>query len=105
MNWQRANTQAAAGYMREAISKNPSDARAKAIYEGLLDMLEPTRRAVRVQRELATAAKAAAVVRRTRAARERRAASDRRAVNLGNATGAERRKVDRRTGRDRRSLT
>jgi hypothetical protein len=91
--------------MREAISKNPSDVRAKAIYEGLLDMLEPTRRAVRVQREMAAAAKAAAVVRRTRAARERRAACDRRAVNLGNPTGVERRKADRRTGRDRRTLS
>ena len=103
MNWQRANTQAAAGYLREAISKNPTDVRTKAIYEGLLDILEPTRRAVRLQREMATAAKAAATVHRARAARERRAARDRRTVELASPTGSERRKTQRRAGRDRRN--
>src|SRR6185436_21142753 len=102
MNWQRANTQAAAGYLREAISKNPTDVRTKAIYEGLLDILEPTRRAVRLQREMATAAKTAAIVHRTRAGRERRAPSDRRTLKLESPTGAERRKTQRRAGRDRR---
>jgi hypothetical protein len=103
MNWQRANTQAAAGYLREAFSKNPTDVRTKAIYEGLLDILEPTRRTLRLQREMATAAKAAATVHRTRAGRERRAASDRRMLKLQSAIGVERRKTQRRAGRERRN--
>ena len=102
MNWQRTNTQAAAGYLREVISKNPTDVRTKAIYEGLLDVLEPTRRAVRLQREMATAAKAAATVHRKRAGRERRAAPDRRTLKLESPTGSERRKTQRRASRDRR---
>jgi hypothetical protein len=102
MNWQRANTQAAAGYLAEVVSKNPTDARARAIYEGLLDILEPTRRAVRLQREMHTAAKAAATVHRKRANRERRAASDRRTLKLASPTGSERRTTQRRAGRDRR---
>ena len=103
MNWQRANTQAAAGYLAEAVSKNPTDQRARAIYEGLLDLLDPTRRVIRLQREMATAAKAAATVHRTRAARERRAAHDRRALKLESPSGSERRKTQRRAGRDRRN--
>ena len=103
MNWQRANTQAAAGYLAEAVSNNPTDQRARAIYEGLLDLLDPTRRVIRLQREMATAAKAAATVHRKRANRERRAASDRRTLKLASPTGAERRKTTRRAGRDRRT--
>jgi len=106
MNWQRSNTQAAATYMREAFAKNPTDARVRAIYEGLLDVLEPTRRAVRLQREMASASKAAATVQRERRlARERRKASERRTADAGSPTGAERRSGIRRVGRDRRNLS
>jgi hypothetical protein len=106
MNWQRANTQAAAGYLREAFTRNPTDARVRAIYEGLLDVLEPTRRAVRLQREMASAAKAAATIQRERRqARERRKATERRTADLGSPSGAERRAATRRVGRDRRNLS
>ena len=78
----------------------------KAIYEGLLEVLDPTRRATRLQRELAAAAKAAVTVqeaRDRRAMADRRRHDDRRQGILGNPTGAERRRgVDRRS-RDRRS--
>jgi hypothetical protein len=106
MNWQRANIQAAASYLRERISAGATDAKTKAVYEGLLDVLDPSRRATRHQRELAVSAKAAAIV---KAARERRSQSDRRGaerrkVDLGSPTGVERRSGrDRRAGRDRRS--
>jgi hypothetical protein len=105
MSWQQANIQAAASYLRESIAKDNTDARAKAVYEGLLEVLDPPRRSVRQQREGAAAAKAAATV---KAARERRLAAERRArerrsVDGGNPTGGERRRGnDRRTGRDRR---
>jgi hypothetical protein len=107
MNWQRANIQAAASYLRERISAGATDAKTKAVYEGLLDVLEPARRATRLQREAAQSSQAAAVVKPARERRtrtERRTESDRRKVNLGSPTDVERRKgADRRSGRDRRS--
>lgn len=106
INWQRANIQAAAGVLRERISAGATDTRTKSAYEGLLDVLEPTRRMLRQQREMAAARAAVPVdVNRDRRARVERRASDRRVVNLGPPDGVERRKTDRRTGRDRRKLT
>jgi hypothetical protein len=104
MSWQRANVQAAATYLRERIAAGADDARTRAIYEGLLEVLDPTRRALRVQREAAGAAKAAVSVNpeRDRRGSERRRGHDRRKVNLGSPTGVERRRNDRRTGGDRR---
>ena len=106
-NWQRANIQAAATYLRERILSGINDPKTKAIYEGLLEVLDPTRRATRLQREAASAAKAAATVkpaRERRAASDRRRPSDRRRMSLGSPTGEERRTGrDRRSGRDRRN--
>ena len=42
--WQRANIAAATAYLREVLANDPHNARVKAIYEGLLDVVEPTRR-------------------------------------------------------------
>jgi len=107
MTWQQANIQAAAAYLRERISAGATDPRTKAVYEGLLDVLDPPRRATRIQREAAQAAKAAVAVqaeRDRRAALERRSLRDRRLVNLGPPGGTERRRsTDRRGGRDRRN--
>jgi hypothetical protein len=107
MTWQQANIQAAAAYLRERISAGATDPRTKAVYEGLLDVLDPPRRATRLQREAAQAAKAAVVVqaqRDRRARAERRSHRDRRLVNLGPPDGVERRHTpDRRSGKDRRN--
>jgi hypothetical protein len=107
MTWQQANIQAAAAYLRERIATGATDARTKAVYEGLLDVLDPPRRASRIQREAAQAAKAAVAVqaeRDRRAAAERRSHRDRRLVNLGPPQGMERRRTpERRSGRDRRN--
>ncbi len=102
-NWQRANIQLAASYLREVLAK-AADPRAKAAYEGLLDVLDPARRTARLRRERATTAASVPVpaARERRDLRERRAA-DRRKANLGSPTGVERRRVERRTGRDRRN--
>jgi len=104
--WERANLQAAASYLRERISSGAIDPRTRAVYEGLLDVLDPTRRATRVQREMAAAAKAAATVQLNRERREqdeRRRLADRRKRNLGSPIGGERRRgAERRAGRDRR---
>lgn len=106
MSWQSDNIKAAAGYLRERIGAGDTSPRTKAIYEGLLDVLDPTRRATRVQREMAAATKTAAAA-AIKAERERRASErrreDRRRVNLGSPTGIERRQGDRRTGHERRS--
>jgi hypothetical protein len=105
VNWQRANIQAAATYLRERISAGATDPKTKVVYEGLLEVLDPTRRATRLQREMHSSAQAAATVKpaRERRAQERRSA-ERRRMNLGNPIGGERRSGrDRRTGRDRRS--
>jgi hypothetical protein len=104
--WQRANIQAATSYLRERMAQGATDPKTKAIYEGLLDVLDPTRRATRIQREMAAAAKAAATVQLNRERREqdeRRRLADRRKMNLGRATGTERRRgIERRAGRERR---
>ena len=106
MNWQRMHIQAAAAYLRERIAAGATDAKTRAVYEGLLDVLEPNRRTLRLQRESAQAAKASVVVpvdRDRRRQMDRRAHTDRRLVNLGPPRGIERRKDgDRRAGRDRR---
>ena len=105
--WQRATIQAAASYMRERISQGATDPKTKAIYEGLLDVLDPPRRATRLQREMASAAKAAVTVKAAaerRADAERRRREDRRKLNMGSPTGLERRAgIDRRAGRERRN--
>jgi hypothetical protein len=104
MSWQRANIQAAVTYLREQMNAASTDARAKVIYEGLLEVLEPARRTVRLQREATEAASSVpvAVTRDRRHRVERRDHSDRRLVNLGPPGGVERRRGDRRAGRDRR---
>jgi hypothetical protein len=99
--WQRANVLAAAQYVRELLLKTPTDLKGRAVYDGLLEVLEPTRRLARQQREMAEAAKAAVRIREQRSGRERRAA-ERRKVNLGAPRGDERRRGERRSGRDRR---
>jgi hypothetical protein len=74
--------------------------KAHAVYEGLLEVLEPARRTIRQQRELTEAARSSVMSREKRTSIDRRR-GDRRRVNLG-SSGGERRKTQRRTGRDRR---
>jgi hypothetical protein len=97
--WQRANITAAAAYLREVLAREPDNTRVKVLHDGLLDVMDPTRRLLRQQRELATIAGMA----RQRRADERRAARERRQVNQGPPAGSERRAgKERRSGRDRR---
>jgi len=101
--WQRANVLAAAQYLADAVSRSPDDVEAQAVYQGLLEVLEPARRAIRQQRELGESVVSAVTVREKRAGRERRG-TDRRRVNLGpQVASVERRKAERRIGRDRRT--
>jgi hypothetical protein len=105
--WQRATVQATASYLRERIAQGATDARTKALHEGLLEVLDPARRTIRLQREMAGAAKEAVNVQAARERRtivDRRRKEDRREANLGSPTGFERRRrSERRAGRTRRT--
>jgi hypothetical protein len=101
--WQRANIMAAANFMREQLVQNPSDRRVISLYEGLLEVLDPSRRTLRVQREQAAASVATTPVKMEKRARDRRL-GDRRQLNLGPPPSGERRSgIDRRSGPDRRT--
>ena len=98
--WQRTNVVAAANCLREQIQRAPDDQKLRGAYEGLLDLLDPSRLLARKQREQADAARqAATAIRNERRSAERRAA-DRRKANLG-PPGPERRQGERRS-KDRR---
>ena len=100
--WQRTNVIAAANCLREHISRAPADPKLRNAYEGLLDLLDPSRLLARKQREQAEAARhAATAIKAERRAAERRAA-ERRKANLGAPKGEERRRAERRA-RDRRN--
>lgn len=98
--WQRSNVVAAANALREQIARTPEDQKLRGAYEGLLDLLDPSRLLVRKQRdqkEMADAARhAATAIKNERRAAERRAA-DRRKANLGPPRGVERRAAERRS--------
>ena len=102
--WQRTNVIAAANYLREQLARTPDDPRLRAAYEGLLDLLDPSRMLARRQREMADAAKqAAAIIKQERRRAGERRRGERRTVDLGPSNGGDRRAGrDRRTGKDRR---
>jgi hypothetical protein len=104
--WQRENILAAAAFLRDRFGNPPGDPRARTAHDGLLEVLDPARRAVRLQREMSEASrKAALTAKAERRAAERRR-EERRNKNLGPPAGtSERRTDERRTRRDRRSKT
>jgi hypothetical protein len=95
--WQRSNILGALNYLKElARAKDP---RAETLAQGLTEVLEPSRRVIRLQREAAQSAAASAA-----AGRERRTTADRRRP----ATDRRQKQLpfegpDRRTGQDRRA--
>lgn len=100
--WQRDAILKATQLIRDRFGNPPVDPVAKLAHDGLLEVLDPARRTVRLQREMSEATrKAAQTARAERRARERRA-NDRRKANQGPPTGApERRTGDRRSGERR----
>jgi len=101
--WQRANLVAAINYISEIIGRSPADVRAKVVYEGLLEVLDPSRRAMRAQREMADAARTAALSAKNERRQGERRRVERRMANLSLSHGVERRAgSDRRAGHDRR---
>ena len=102
--WQRASILAAVNYLREQTRNGAGDPRADALGQGLLEVLEPSRRTARLQREAAHAAKAAALAgHERRKASERRTGTDRRRHGASGWPGIGWSGPDRRSGHDRRS--
>ncbi len=100
--WQRTNVVAAANCLREQIARTPEDRKLLRAYEGLLDLLEPSRLLARKQREQADAARhAATAIKNERRGAERRG-GERRQAHRGPPAGPERRGQERRR-KDRRT--
>lgn len=99
--WQRTNVVSAANCLREQIARTREDQKFRAAYEGLLDLLDPSRLLARKQREMADAARQAATAIKAERRPQERRATDRRKTNLG-PPGRERRSGERRTSDRRR---
>jgi hypothetical protein len=99
--WQRAHVLSAAQYVRELLQKAPEDAKARSVYDALLEVLEPTRRLARQHRERALGSVGS--MWEQRSGRDRRAGGERRMFAIGPPDGRERRFVQRRSGRERRN--
>lgn len=103
--WQRQAVLAAATFLRERFQGADGDGRARAVHDALLEVVEPKRRALRMQREMSKAADRAVLTvkteRRSRL-RDRRTGWDRRVLDVGSPTGVERRRGERR-GDERRT--
>ncbi len=100
-SWQREAILKAAQLLRDRFGNPPVDAQASAAHDGLLEVLDPARRTVRLQREMSEATRKAALTERpngvARAPRQRSAEGQPRP-----APGiAERRKAERRAGERR----
>ena len=100
--WQREAILKAAQLMRERFGNPPVDPQARSAHDGLLELLDPAGRTVRLQKELSEATRKAALTEKTeRRAKERRG-NDRRKVNIGPPPGIDdRRKGERRSGERR----
>ena len=102
--WQREAIMKAAQLLRDRYGNPPVDAQARSAHDGLLEVLDPARRTVRLQKELSEATRKAALTPRTERRGKERRAADRRKVNLGPPPGVqERRQGERRSGGDRRN--
>lgn len=101
--WQRQAVLAAATFLRERFSKTPADPKARAIHDLLLEVVEPTRRAVRLQREMRTAASSAMLTMKSERRGRGRRSDDRRVHDVGPPSGVERRNGERRDTSERRA--
>jgi len=101
--WQREAILKAAQLLRDRFGNPPVDAQARSAHDGLLEVLDPARRTVRLQKELSEATRKAALTERAERRHRERRAAERRKMNLGPPAGVpERRKRERRSG-ERRS--
>jgi len=100
--WQREAILKAAQLMRERLG-DQADPEAMAALEGLLEVLDPPRRTVRLQKEISEATRQAVITENSERRQKERRGRDRRRVDLGPLPGTpERRKGPTRVG-DRRN--
>jgi hypothetical protein len=100
--WQREAILKAAQLMRERLGNPPDDPEAMAALEGLLEVLDPPRRTVRLQKEISEATRNAAITESSERRQKERRGRDRRRVDLGPPPGTpERRKGPTRLGERR----
>jgi hypothetical protein len=99
--WQRANIYAALNYLKDLgrVGQNPQ---AQGLAQGLMEVLEPSRRTIRLQREAAQAVTAGARNGREQRKGERRRTPDRR--KQATTHSPERRTVRKRRSGERRSM-
>ena len=103
--WQREAILKAAQLLRDRFGNPPTDPQARVAHDGLLEVLDPARRTVRLQREMSEATRKASLTQRSERRGKERRANDRRKVNLGPPPGTDdRRGGERRSGKDRRNL-
>jgi hypothetical protein len=101
-SWQREAIQKAVQLLRDRFGNPPVDDQARAAHDGLLEVLDPARRTVRLQRELSEATRKAVLTERPGRGGQERRANDRRKATLGAPRGIpERRKAERRSGEPR----
>ena len=101
--WQREAILKAAQLMRDRLGNPPADPEARASLEGLLEVLDPPRRTVRLQREISEASRQTALTESSERRQKERRGRDRRRVDLGPPPDtAEQRKGPTRVG-DRRN--
>lgn len=95
--WQRQAVLAAAALLRERFGTS-GDIKAKSVHDALLEVIEPQRRALRLQRESKAASIDGAAVggERRKEGVERRRGADRRQAHMGPPMGVERRRGPRR---------
>jgi hypothetical protein len=101
--WQRQAVLAAASLLRQRFTGTPDDARARTVHDALLEVVEPGRRADRLQREMSSSEPAALALRAERRAGGRRGGIDRRLWEFGPPRGVERRRDERRASDQRRA--
>ncbi len=100
--WQREAILKAAQLLRDRFGNPPVDAQARSAHDGLLEVLDPARRTVRLQRELSEATRKAALTDKTERRNRERRGTERRKANVGPPAGAaDRRKTERRQGERR----
>jgi len=101
--WQRDAILKSAQLIRDRFGNPPIDPVAKTVHDGLLEVLDPARRTLRLQREMSEATRKAALTDKAeRRARERRATDRRKATQDPPAGVGDRRRGDRRAA-ERRS--
>jgi hypothetical protein len=105
-SWQRASILAAVSFLRDEFGDPPVDERARVVHDGLLEVLDPMRRASRLQQEMTDAARLESLMPKSPRSYGERRQWDRRdayAPRLPEGT-VERRRAERRSGSDRRQV-